>query len=430
VAGAEHGLSRPGPVKSFAVNGRRYRAPERPTLAICIDGTGVEYLDDAIGRGLMPRLERALADGGRLLAGRAQIPSLTNVNNASIVTGVSAAVHGIAGNHYLAPDGSERQLTEASALRADTILAGAQRAGVRTLAVTAKDKLRDLLGAGGVPSISAERADDLTLEGLGGQTGAEAVGAPAPDIYDPLLSAYAIDLALALADRLGARLVYCSLTDYVQHKAPPGATLADTFCAALDERLGRALDGGWLVGMAADHGMNSKTLADGSPNVRYLSDALAAAGIAGARVVLPITDPYVVHHGALGSLAHVHLDAGDHDRARGALAALPGVEGVLDGAAAALAFELPEDRIGDLVVLADAATVLGSSADHHDLAAVGDTLRSHGGLHEQRVPILVCAPLPDTIAQRRDLRNADLFDLLLNGVPAAEGRTEDGGIAR
>jgi phosphonoacetate hydrolase len=249
-------------------------------------------------------------------------------------------------------------------------------------------------------------------------------GAPAPDIYDPLLSAYAIDLALALAERLCARLVYCSLTDYVQHKAPPGAALANTFCAALDERLGGALDGGWLVGMAADHGMNAKTLADGRPNVRYLSDALAAAGIAGARVVLPITDPYVVHHGALGSLAHVHLGAADRDRARGALAALPGVEGVLDGAAAALAFELPEDRIGDLVVLAQADTVLGSSATQHELGAVGDTLRSHGGLHEQDVPIVVCAPLPEAVAQRRDLRNADLFDLLLNGVPAAERRAD------
>jgi phosphonoacetate hydrolase len=406
-------------VTTFACNGRSYGAPERPTLAICIDGTAVEYLDDGLAAGVMPRLSAAFDGGGRLLAGRAQVPTLTNVNNASIVTGVSAAVHGISGNHYLAPDGVERQLTAASALRADTILAAARAAGVRALAVTAKDKLRDLLGAGGVPSISAEKAHEQTVDGLDGETGVDVAGAPNPGIYDPLLSAYAVDLALALADRLGASLVYCSLTDYVQHKAAPGSPLARSFLAALDERIGRALDEGWLVGMAADHGMNAKTRPDGSPDVRWLSDALVAAGVRDATVILPITDPYVVHHGALGSLAYVHLDAADRARARGAIAALEGVEAVLDREAAARVFELPADRIGDLVVLGDARTVLGRSEAEHDLAAVGTTLRSHGGLHEQAVPIVICEPLPDAFAKRRDLRSADLFDLLLNGVPAA-----------
>jgi phosphonoacetate hydrolase len=406
-------------VSRFTVNGREYRAPSGPTLAICIDGMGVEYLERALDGGLMPHLGAALQAGGRILEGRAQVPTLTNVNNASIVTGVSPAMHGIAGNHYLAPDGHEHQLTAASALRAETILAGAVRSGTPALAVTAKDKLRDLLGAGGVPSISAEKAHEQTVEGLDGAHGTDVVGRPNPGIYDPLLSAYAVDLALALADRLGARLVYCSLTDYVQHKAAPGSDLAGTLCAALDERIGRALDAGWVIGMAADHGMNAKTLPDGQPNVRYLSDVLDAAGVADARVVLPITDPYVVHHGALGSLAYVHLAAADRDRARGAVAALPGIEAVLDREAATWVFDLPPDRIGDLVVLADADTVVGKSAAEHDLEAVGDTLRSHGGLHEQAVPIVVCSPVADGLADRRDLRNADLFDLLLNGVPAA-----------
>ena len=411
---------------TFTANGRAYRVPERPTLAICIDGTAVAYLEDALEHDLMHALRGALARGGRLLEARAQVPTLTNVNNASIVTGVSAAVHGIGSNHYLAPDGTERQLTAASALRAETILAAAKRAGVPVLAVTAKDKLRNLLGAGGVPSISAEKAHEQTLDGLGGATGADVAG-PNPDIYDPVLSAYAIDLALALAERLGARLVYCSLTDYVQHKAAPGTDLARAYCAALDERLDRALGAGWVVGMVADHGMNAKTRPDGSPDVRYLSDALAAAGVAGATVVLPITDPYVVHHGALGSLAYVHLadPEADRARARGAIAALDGVEAVLDRDAAAQVFELPADRIGDLAVLGDASTVLGKSEVEHDLAAVGDTLRSHGGLHEQAVPLVVSEPVPGALADRCDLRNADLFDLLLNGVPAARGADHD-----
>jgi phosphonoacetate hydrolase len=161
--------------------------------------------------------------------------------------------------------------------------------------------------------------------------------------------------------------------------------------------------------------MHAKTSADGSPNVRFLDDALADAGVAGAHTLCPITDPYVVHHAALGSLAWIHLeDLGELDRARGVLAALPGVEGVLDRVAAAHAFELPADRIGDLVVLADGSTVLGKSRAEHDLSALGGHLRSHGGLHERDVPIIVCQPLDPSAVAGRELHNRDLHDLLLN----------------
>jgi phosphonoacetate hydrolase len=199
---------------------RRYAAPEHRTIAVCLDGTAHDYLE--LARDEMPNLLGALRAGGRLLSARAQLPTLTNVNNASIVTGVSAAVHGISGNHYLDPDGQESQLTDPTALRADTVLAAAQRAGIPLLGVSAKEKLRGLLGADDVPSISAERADEQTLEGLDGLTGEGLVGRPRPGIYDPQLSAYALDLTLALAERLGTRLAYCSLTDFGQHKVAPG----------------------------------------------------------------------------------------------------------------------------------------------------------------------------------------------------------------
>jgi phosphonoacetate hydrolase len=401
---------------AFHCNGRKYRAPAQPTMAICIDGTGPAYLENALTRNVMPNLAAALDRGARLLIGRAQVPTVTNVNNMSIVTGVSAATHGIAGNHYLAPDGQETQLTDPAALRAETILAAARRAGIKVLAVTAKDKLRALLGAGGVPSISAERAHEQTLEGLGGRTGAEILGERNPGVYDQALSGYALDLAVALAERLDARLVYCSLTDYVQHKAAPGDALADSYYTALDERVGRALDKGWALGMVADHGMNAKAKPDGSPNVRYLTDVLDAAGVIGARVILPITDPYVVHHGALGSIAFVYVKSSDIARAGAALAGIAGVEAVLHRSAAARVFELPEDRIGDLIVCGDVNTVLGKSEAQHDLTGIETSLRSHGGLHEQDVPLVICHTLKCYPTSSRDLRNADLLDLLLNGV--------------
>ncbi|MGO9961723.1 MAG: alkaline phosphatase family protein [Solirubrobacteraceae bacterium] len=399
----------------FEANGRRYRVPERPVLAVCADGWDPEYLDDALHRRLMPELAGALAAGGTYALGRAQVPTFTNPNNVAIVTGVCAARNGIAGNHYLDDDGREVQVTDPSFLRATTIHAAAAAAGVPVVCVTAKDKLRRLLAAGGVPAFSAELAHAQTLPD--GTPIIDVVGRRNPGIYEWELSPYTIDLALALAGRLGARLVYASLTDFVQHSAAPGEPPADDFYRAVDASLGRALEAGFVVGLAADHGMRSKSRSDGSPNVQFLDEALAGAGVRSGRTLCPITDPYVAHHAALGSLAWVHLsDGSERDLARGALASLPGIEGVLDRSAAAAGFDLPADRIGDLVVLADAHTVLGRTRAAHDLSALRGTLRSHGGLHEQTVPIVVCQPLvPGALAGRR-LHNRDLHDLLLNYV--------------
>jgi phosphonoacetate hydrolase len=402
-------------VTTFEANGRRYRVPERPVLAICADGWDPAYVDDALERSLIPRLAEALTAGGTYELARAQVPTFTNPNNVAIVTGVSAAINGVAGNHYLDGSGGEVQVTDPSFLRAKTIHAVAVEHGIEALCVTAKDKLRRLLASGGVPAFSAELAHEQRLPD--GTPITDVVGAPNPGIYDPGLSPYTIDLAVALAQRSRARLVYASLTDFVQHTAAPGEPLADDFYRTVDASIGRALDAGFVVGLVADHGMRAKANPDGSPNVRYLDEALAAAGVSGAQTLCPITDPYVVHHAALGSLAWVHLDDLDQlDVAAGALAALPGVEGVLDKAAAAAAFDLPSDRIGDLIVLGDGRTVLGRSRAAHDLSALQGTLRSHGGLHERTVPLIVCAPLDAHQLAGRDLHNRDLHDLLLNAV--------------
>ena len=398
---------------TFVANDRSYRVPTRPVLAICADGWDPDYVDDALERSLMPRLGDAIATGGTYTIGRAQVPTFTNPNNVAIVTGVSAARSGIAGNHYRDEHGEEVQVTDPRFLRATTIHAAALSAGISVLCVTAKDKLRALLASGGVPAFSAELAHDQVL--ADGTPVTEVVGAPNPGIYDWQLSPYTIDLAVALAARLDAKLVYASLTDFVQHAAAPGEPLSDEFYRAIDVSIGRALDAGFVVGLAADHGMRAKTYADGSPNIRFLDEALEDAGVRGGHTLCPITDPYVVHHAALGSLAWIHLDELDElDRARSALAALPGVEAVLDRYAAAEAFDLPPDRIGDLIVLADANTVLGKSRAAHDLSALHGTLRSHGGLHERAVPLIITQRLNDGALGGRDLYNRDLHDLLLN----------------
>lgn len=407
------------PTRTVTVNGRDYRVPHRPTVAIAIDGGGPEYLDDGLARGILPHLEAVLANGGTYALGRAHMPTLTNVNNVSIVTGAPPAVHGIAGNHYRDANGEEIQLVDPSSLRAPTVHAVLRRAGTKVLAVTAKEKLRRLLASDGVPTVSAEGAERRGLPAYAITDVPALVGRPNPGIYDWEISAYALEIGLAVHRHVGGLdLLYVSLTDYVQHKHGPGEVVADRFYRRFDELLGAYLEAGFVVGITADHGMHAKHKPDGEPRVHYLQDVLATAGIGGCQVVLPITDPHVRHHGALGSFAWVYAPPSERERARDALAALDGVEEVFTRKEAVVIYQHPPDRIGDLSVAADARTVLGKSPGTHDLSLLEAGLRSHGGRHEQIVPLIVSHPLVDRYAAqlRVGLRNSDLHDVLLNGL--------------
>jgi phosphonoacetate hydrolase len=396
---------------AIEVNGREYARPAQPTAVVCLDGVDPAYVDDAFARRLTPRLAE-LVESGAWLPGRSQLPSFTNPNNLSIVTGAPPSVHGLPGNHFLDGAGAEVQLDRPEQLRAPSIHAVFAGAGVRVLAVTTKEKLRRLLAAGGVPCVSAERAAEQELDGIEGPV-AGVVGRPPPGIYDWDCSHYALELALELARLLDVELLYVSLTDAVQHASAPGDELSDRYLRRLDELVGAYLDAGWRLGLVADHGMNAKTAADGSPNVRYLGAILDEAGLGGARIVLPITDPYVAHHAALGSACWVHVD--DVDGAEAVLSGVDGVEEVLTRERAAAELSLPADRIGDLVVLGDERTVLGKRPEDHDLSALRGPLRSHGGRHEQAVPMLLSARLNGSATD--GLTNADVHHLLLGAEP-------------
>jgi phosphonoacetate hydrolase len=209
--------------------------------------------------------------------------------------------------------------------------------------------------------------------------------------------------------------MYLSTTDYIQHKHAPGTEGANDFYAMMDRYLGELDALGCVIALTADHGMNAKVRLDASPDVIYLQDLMDGwLGAAAARVILPITDPYVVHHGALGSFATVYLPPGADAFALAArIASLPGIEAVLPRAAAAERFELPADRIGDLVVVGERSVVIGTSAARHDLTALEVPLRSHGGISEQRVPLVLNRRIAGLDPLRR-WRNFDAFDLALN----------------
>ncbi|MFM0571938.1 phosphonoacetate hydrolase [Paraburkholderia caledonica] len=415
--------------RTIEVNGRGYRLPEEPTVVICVDGCEFDYLEAAVAAGVAPFIGKMLK-GGAAFKGDCVIPSFTNPNNLSIVCGVPPSVHGICGNYFWDPNanggaGAEVMMNDPAYLRAGTVLAAAAEAGARVAVVTAKDKLRRLLGwqLNGI-CFSAEKADTVTREENGIDEVLELVGLPLPDVYSAALSEFVFAAGVRLAQTRELDLMYLSTTDYIQHKWAPGTEGANAFYAMMDGYLAKLDALGWVIGLTADHGMNAKhDPQSGEPNVIYLQDLLDEwLGARKARVILPITDPYVVHHGALGSFATVYLprdvDAAQViERIRG----LQGVEIALNNHTACERFELPNDRVGDIVVIGTKHVVLGTRRDEHDLSGLTVPLRSHGGLSEQEVPLLSnrrVDGLPGAESGNR-LRNFDIFDVALNRVSAS-----------
>src|SRR5258707_4322655 len=277
------------------------------------------------------------------------MPSFTNPNNLSIVTGVPPSVHGICGNYFFDPErGEEVMMNDPRHLRAGTILAAFSNAGANVAVITAKDKLRKLLGhrMRGI-CLSSEKADQATLAENGIENVQGRVGMPVPSVYSAELSEFVFVAGVKLMDRERLDLMYLSTTDYIQHKAAPGTPVANDFYAMIDRNLAGLDALGATIVLTADHGMNAKHGDDGQPNVIYLQDTLDAwLGAAAARVILPITDPYVVHHGALGSFALVYLpDSAVERELAERIPTIPGIQTALSRVEAPVRFELPAARI-------------------------------------------------------------------------------------
>lgn len=412
-------------VRSVAVNGRTYAWPKAPLVVICCDGSEPDYMEIAMAEGLMPHLKAMIAKGENR-RGLCVIPSFTNPNNLSIVTGSPPAVHGICGNYLIDPvSGLEAMMNDPKWLRAPTIFEAFQKAGGKIAVVTAKDKLRLLLGKGLVfdgtaVAFSSEHADKATHKDNGIEGVCELVGMAVPEVYSAELSEFVFAAGVKLLASMKPDLMYLSTTDYVQHKYAPGSKGANSFYRMMDGYLGKLDALGAIVVIVADHGMRAKHLANGEPDVIYLQDALDTKfGAGAAKVILPITDPYVQHHGALGSFATVYVKGPAKTEISEFITKQPGIDVVLGRTEGCARFELPEDRMGDIIVVSGGKTgskVIGTSRAKHDLSGLNEPLRSHGGLTEQTVPVIVNRKVRDLPTP---LRNFDAFYIGCNCITEA-----------
>ncbi len=404
------------PSKSVSVNDRDYAIPTQPLIVICLDGCEPEYLEQAMATGEMPALTRIKQKGTDRIADSV-IPSFTNPNNMSIATGRPPAVHGICGNYLYDPQsGDAVMMNDPVFLRAPTIFKTYYDAGAKVAIVTAKDKLRALLGHGlefddkRAICFSSERSSETTLQEHGVENASVWLGRDVPDVYSAELSEFVFAAGVKLLKEFKPDVMYLTTTDYVQHKYAPEDANAISFYTMFDKYLDELDQMGAAIVITADHGMKPKHTSDGEPDVVYLQDYMDEwLGKAAAKVILPITDPYVVHHGALGSYATAYLpDNTDVASIIEKTAALDGIMEVLDRAEACKRYDLPPDRIGDMVIISTENKTVGTSESEHDLSGLNEPLRSHGGLTEQQVPFIVNRVIAD-LPTSPQLRNYDAF---------------------
>ena len=408
------------------VNSTTYRWPNRPVVVVCVDGCDPQYIERGLEDGILPNIRRFTETGFSTVA-NSVVPSFTNPNNLSIVTGAPPEVHGISGNFFVDPDsGEDVMMNDPKFLRAGTILAAFSEKGAGIAAITAKDKLRTLLGHDldlhNSVCFSSEKADQCRLEENGIENVIEFVDRPLPDVYSADLSLFVLEAGTKLLQQERFDLMYLSLTDYMQHKYVPGSPESNDFYRRLDDCFGRLADQNVVLALVADHGMSDKARPDGSPNVIYLQDLLDEQfGKHNTRVILPITDPYVVHHGSLGGFVRVHCT--NEVSAKSVIdfvSRLPGIVEALDRETVCRRFHLPLDREGDVAVISDGPMALGITEAKHDLAALGGfRLRSHGGIAEQRVPFILSTPLNQAYAARAAAQppnNYDIFEYAINGT--------------
>ena len=345
----------------------------RSIVIATIDAGSMDYLDAA----RIPNI-RELMQSGFVTEGSSMLPSVTNVNNVSIVTGRYPAQHGINSNFWYRPETGEGVYMESpDYVIGDNVFQRARAAGMKSAVLTSKDKLKRMLEPGSDLSISAEHPTPEYEEIIG----------PAQPIYSAAINHWLYRALQHLVREGSFDLIYVSTTDYIMHKFPPAHEQAILHMEGIDTILGEIVDEypDTEIYITADHGMNPKTRG------LDLKRILAREGIS-VEFVPVIKDRYVVHHHNLGGCCYLYL-LGYHNsneksvltqRAIEVLQAWPGVEAVYTREQAANTFHLLEERIGDLVVLGARDVVFGElDAESQDV-----DIRSHGSLYESKVPII------------------------------------------
>ncbi|MCG9128819.1 alkaline phosphatase family protein [Candidatus Poribacteria bacterium] len=340
----------------------------RKILIICIDAGSYDYLSASE----IPNITK-LAELGFLQQGNSVIPSVTNVNNVSIATGAFPNKHGITTNYYVDRESRKGEFIEDNRfLLSPTLFEEAKTtkfADTTALFVTKKKLLR-ILEKGADIQVAAEDPPEEFIESIG----------DVEPIYSIEINWWLLRAVLYSIQKYDPELIYCSTTDWVQHKYPPEHEISQRHLSELDKIIGDIVeqDPEREIYITADHGMLDKTTALDPARI------LQQGGIQADSIPI-IKDRYVVHHGNLGGAAYVFLnDPNDLNEAIKNLINTVGIEEAYSAEEAAQNFNLHPERIGDIFLLADEHTVFGELQVGKETVSI----RSHGSRHESYVPII------------------------------------------
>jgi len=369
--------------------GKARAAARRKILIVLVDGFGPDYLEKSD----MPNLKHMCREGAYKL-GQAVIPSVTNVNNASLVTGCFPEDHGITTNYYYnRKTKSTVEMESSEFLLRPTIFERARTMGLRTAIVSSKDKVRTLCARGADIQLSAEKPGLDYVKTIGKQG----------NMYSPEVNYWSLRAARHILKYDRVDLMYLSTTDYMMHTYAPDEAPSLEHLHTLDKLLGDIVDDHprLEVYLTADHGMNAKRQA--------LDPALVLNAHSIAAEAIPIIrDKHTIHHQNLGGACYVYLDRRpDLAKAFELLKNTPGVEEIYKAPDAVRRFHLHPQRIGDLFLLAAEDTVFGELEQPRQVVRV----RSHGSRHESAVPLIVCGRKVDLCKYRYNLdltRNLEL----------------------
>jgi len=347
------------------------KAPQK-VIIIMMDGFGEDYYRNSD----MPTLQ-AMEKKGLYKVVPSLMPSVTNVNNASIITGVTPDVNGITGNAFLNPASGKEELTEDPGLvLTPTIFERAAKAGVRSILFSCKTKTVQLLSRGTGEAVSRETASPEWIQRIGER----------PDIYSREINYWIMEAALySIKHDAGLGLIYIHTTDYPMHTWPPQSAESKEHLHRMDGYLAQLIqaapDAAILI--TADHNVHHKS------KCWDLEKACAARGVPVRAAINPEKDKYFKHHMGMGGSEYIYLkELQDPGKVRETILSLKGVEEVIPREEAVRRYHLMGDRIGDLMVLADSSTVFGQ-LEASESQVLPETYRSHGSAYEARVPVFL-----------------------------------------
>ncbi len=379
----------------------------KKALVFLVDGFDPAYVQPA----RMPRLTALMKAGAATLDGRGVLPSLTNVNHISLLTGTYPERHGLSTNFYFdRATGTEVFMEQVSFVQEPLLFERLKAAGWSTALVTAKEKLTKLLRRGLDHCVDMKSHPEAYRA---------AAGAP-PEIFSLEINLWVFRMAREVALHVAPDFLYVATTDYPQHKLGPDEPAMQAYLEASDEALGRLLDvydlSDTVVALTADHGMNAK--AHSLSPIRVLREA----GVR-ARGLPLIRDGLYAHHRDLGGALYLYFDdPGAAREARRVLSGTPGIDEVVAREDAAQD-RLPYDRVGDLICWAARDVALGIW-DDGDARRAESGLRSHGSKHEQRIPMVIAGCGIRAGAAIRDGRVVDLMPTLCHLIGADAGAVQ------